>query len=208
MHWYNPLVYTESPSLKFCTSMIKKQEASQRCYANLNESKVASYSDTMNKIWSGRVSIIILGWNFICLIYWQKFNDLNSGIKYTLGKFKGEIMDCSPEEPRQAGEMGWQELRAKRQSRALAWGGTTYPHWDVLRVSWPAGQRTWRPAGQEDMEILVDHRGNMSQWCALAVVHTELHEQECSQQVDESDNFPVFNTLAAGFGRKFWASQY
>lgn len=157
----------------------------------------------MDKIWSGRVSIIILGWNFICLIYWQKFNDLNSGIKYTLGKFKGEIMDCYPEEPRQAGEMGWQEPQAKRQNRALAWGGTTYPQQDVLRISWPGGSFT-----QEDMEILVDNRGNMSQWCALAVVHTELREQEHSQQVDESDNFPAFNTLATGFGRKFWASQY
>lgn len=38
--------------------MIEKKEASQRDYANLNEINVATYSDTMNKIWSTRVSII------------------------------------------------------------------------------------------------------------------------------------------------------
>lgn len=40
--------------------MIKKKEASQRDYANLNEIKVAISSDTMNKIWYSTVSIIVL----------------------------------------------------------------------------------------------------------------------------------------------------
>lgn len=147
MHRYNPPVYTESLSLKFCTLMIKKKEANQRDYANLNETKVATCADTVNKIWPGRVSIIVLEWNVICFIYWQNFNGLNSGTKYTLSKFQDEIRGCYPEEPSQAGEMGWQEPRALqgRQCEVLHLGSSPLP------APGPAGgqqaalcKRTWR----------------------------------------------------------------
>lgn len=126
--------------------MVKKKEASQRDYANLKEFKVATYSDTLEKIWPSRVSITVLEWSFICFIYWQNFNDLNSGTwKYTLSKFKPEIMGCYPEETRQA------EKRAGRSFLQFNKGstepGTTSLHKDMLGLT---GHRQLCKKGQGD----------------------------------------------------------
>jgi len=96
-----------------------------------------------------------------------------------------------PEEPRQAGETGCQEPQAV-QSPAPE---EEQPPCRSCWANGSAGSIAW-----ENVEILVDTKWSTSQRCALAMLHMELHWHERRQRVDGSDDFPVFNTHAAGSG--------
>lgn len=146
----------------------------------------------MNKMWSTRVSIIIVMNNLS--YYWPNFNDLNNGTKYTLSKFKDEITNCYPEEPRQAEEMGWQDPEAVQQRQCkvlhlgrMGWGWLASRHLCTKRRGDPGGQRkSW----VSSVSLL---------WCTLSCTNKSVASKLAGKIIS------IFNTCASGSRIQFWA---